>query len=136
MSAITADIRPRLRLIAPQTFWLSLCFSIFNMTVGYAVYNELILYKLQLLGAVPLRIWGLIFLGHGLCLLASLALNNWRVTKTLHLIGIFMKATWLFESMAAMISGQSAFPLYVWSLLTTIQIVIYVYFTPRSGRAK
>jgi hypothetical protein len=115
---------------------MSLAFSLFNISVGYAVFNQFILYKVQLLGAVPLRFWGLIFLAHGLCMFASLALNNWKVTRTLHLVGIFMKATWLFESMAATISGQSAFPLFVWSFLTIIQIVVYVYFTPRSGRAE
>jgi hypothetical protein len=130
------DIRPKLRHLAPQTYWLSVSFALFNISIGTAVLDGLILYKIQLLGAIPMKAWGLIFLFHGFLMLASLLFNDWKSTRALHLIGVIMKSTWLFEALAATMAGQSAFPLFVWAFLDTIQIVVYLYFTPRLDRAK
>lgn len=130
------EIRPSLRTIAPQTFWFSIGLGIFNSVVGVSLYNLSILISLQLVGIIPIKFWALIFLVHGVAMLGSLLSNNWKITRAMHLIGIAIKSAWWLELVAATITGRSPFLLYVWSLILFLQIIIWIYFTPRVGRAK
>lgn len=130
------SIRPRLKDIAPQTFWMSLAFASFNIFVGCFAANGVILYRLQLLGAVPIRVWGVIFLLLGISILFSLLINNWKMTRGLHMVGVAVKGTWLLEALAAWTVGQSPFPFFVWCFMCIVQIIVYYYFTPRIGNAK
>jgi len=137
MSDITQtikQIRPSLRDVAPHTFYFSIGFGIFNTLIGFALFNSTILYTLQLVGIIPIRMWALIFLFHGLAMLGSLVFNNWKTTRTLHAIGVFIKSAWWLELLAATITGRSAFLLYIWSLLLFLQIIVWIYFTPRVSR--
>lgn len=128
------EIRPRLRDVAPQTFWFSIGFGLFNACIGFALYNISILVTLNLVGVIPLKIWGLIFIIHGLLMLGSLAINSWTFTRALHAVGVFIKTAWWLELLAVTISGRSAFLLYVWTLLLFLQIIVWIYFTPRIRR--
>jgi hypothetical protein len=128
------QIRPRLRTIAPQTYWFSIGFGVFNTVVGLSLYNVVILVTLNLVGIIPIRAWALIFFLHGVAMLMSLALNNWKLTRALHFVGVSIMSAWWLELIAVTISGRSAFLLYVWSLLLFLQIVVCIYFTPRVSR--
>jgi hypothetical protein len=127
-------IRPRLRDVAPQTFWFSIGFGVFNAVVGLALYNISILYTLRLVGVIPLKAWGFIFMLHGIFLLGSLIVNNWSFTRSLHFFGVALKSAWWLELLAVTISGRSPFLLYVWSLLLFLQIIVCIFFTPRVNR--
>ena len=125
------QIRPSLRDVAPQTFWFSIGFSLFNIIIGFALYNLSILFTLNLVGIIPLKVWGLIFLTQGLIMSYSLVVNDWKLTRIMHAGGILMKSAWWLELVAVTISGRSAFLLYIWSLLLFLQIIVWIYFTPR-----
>jgi|ERR1043165_317250 H+/Cl- antiporter ClcA len=131
---MVANIRPKLRHIAPQTFWFSVGFGVFNAIIGWSLYNLTILVNLRLVGIVPIRWWAAIFFVHGLSMLVSLAINNWKMTRALHFVGVLIKSAWWLELFAATIVGRTAFLLYIWSLLLFLQIVVCIYFTPRVNR--
>jgi hypothetical protein len=128
------QIRPSLRDVAPQTFWFSIGFGIFNTVLGIALYKATILYTLKLVGVIPIKAWALIFLVHGLAMLGSLVVNNWKMTRILHAVGVFLKSAWWLELLAATITSRSIFLLYIWSLLLFLQIIVWIYFTPRVDR--
>lgn len=125
------SIRPRLKDVAPQTFWFSIGFAIFNLVVGIALFNTTILTSLQLVGVIPLKIWALMFMAHGVYMLIALAMNDWKITRFIHLAGLLIKSAWWMELLAATVAGRSPFLLFIWSLLLFLQAVVWIYFTPR-----
>jgi hypothetical protein len=128
------DIRPGLHQIAPWTFFFSLAFGIFNIILGVLLFNNLIFKSLELIGIIPMSLWGVIFFTHGAFIILSLATNNWNMTRKLHIVGIAIKSAWWLEILAVTVHGFSPFLLLTWSLLIALQAVIYVYFTPRINR--
>lgn len=128
------DMRPSLRLMAPQTFWFSVGFGLFNILVGLALYNLKILVSLNLVGVIPINVWGLIFFVHGIGILASLFTNNWKLTRYLNVFGVAIKGAWWLELASTTIAGRSPFLLYVWSLLLFFQVINCIYFMPRVHR--
>lgn len=125
-------LRPSLRIVAPHSYWFSLVFGVFNVLVGASLLNVKILVKIKFIGIVPIKVWGLIFLVHGLFMLYFLAKNNWKMVKGLNFVGIGIKTTWWLGLLTLTIKGQSPFLLYVWSSLIAFQVIIVIYFTPRS----
>lgn len=128
------QIKPSLRQIAPYTFWSSIGFGMFNLTVGLLLIDSQIFKSLQLLSFIPMWLWACLFIAHGVTMLATLATNDWHITRKLHIIGVAIKASWWLEILAATINGFSPFLLCVWSLLIFLQVIISMYFTPRLRR--
>ena len=128
-------IRPSLRHIAPLSFWFSLGFALFNLFVGFGLFIAQILTSFRVVGIIPLKIWGIIFMVHGLLMLYFLFVNSWKMTRLFNLIGVGIKTMWWFELVSSVVSGASPFPflLIIWSLLLFLQAVLYIYFTPRVG---
>lgn len=127
-------IRPGLRRVAPQTFWFSIGFGVFNVIIGLALFKAVILTTFTVVGVIPLRGWAFVFLLHGLFMLGSLVVNNWKVTRWLHYIGVGIKTAWWLELLSVTLVGRSPFLLVIWSLLIYLQLVVCVHFTPRLGR--
>lgn len=128
------DIRPKLRLAAPQTFWFSVGFGVFNVLVGAALLQVKILTALNVVGVIPLQVWGFIFLLHGIGLLASVFANDWKLTWYFNVMGIAMKTAWWLELLAITLTGRSPFLLYVWSLILYFQAINVKYFAPENKR--
>lgn len=127
-------IRPSLRLAAPQTYWFSLGFGVFNLVIGSLILNGQIFVTLQVIGAVPLSVWALLFIVHGASMLAALYINSWKFTRSLNVVGVGIKVAWLLEVVAITIAGRSSFILVVWLLLLFFQIINFLYFMPRVSR--
>lgn len=128
-----SNIRPALRHIAPLSFWFSGGFGVFNMLVGIGLFNAQILTAFKVVGIIPLKLWGVIFMMQGLGMIYFLLTNNWKLIRLTNLIGVGVKTMWWFELISSFISGASQFPflLIIWSLLLFLQAVLYIYFTPR-----
>lgn len=125
-------IRPSLRIVAPQTFYFSIVFGTFNVAVGLGLITSTTLVKLRVVGIIPLKTWGFIFLIHGLFILYSLYINNWNLARNLNMLGVFIKCTWWLELLAEAIThGGFPFVLFMWSTLLAFQIIVCRYFTPR-----
>jgi len=128
------QLRPSLRLVAPQTFWFSVGFGIFNIVIGLSLLMFKIFVTLQVVGIIPLTVWALIFFFHGISMLSSIIVNNWKLTRALNIVGVAIKTAWWLELIGITITGRSPFILYVWSLLLFLQIINCIYFMPRVSR--
>lgn len=128
-----SKIRPKLRHVSPTTFWFSAGFGVFNVLVGLGLFNAKILTVLKVAGVIPLKVWGVIFVVHGLLMIYSLAINNWTLSRSLNSVGIGIKTMWWLELLNEFIYGttRSPFLLIIWSLLLFFQIIVFIYFTPR-----
>lgn len=128
---IIKDIRPSLRLVAPQTFWFSMGFGIFNIIIGSSLYSAHILTTLNVVGVIPLNMWGVIFFTQGVVMLGALLNNNWQATRYMNIVGVAIKTAWWLELLSITITGRSPFLLIIWSLLLYLQIMNFIYFFPR-----
>lgn len=126
-------IRPKMRDVIPQSYWISVLFAIFNVVVGYLIFAGSILYTVKLVTIIPIWAWGLVFLALGVYMTAALASNDWKLSKSLHMAGIVIKSYWLCELMGSWILGGSPFPLVIWTLVLAIQVVVFRYFDTKSG---
>jgi hypothetical protein len=52
------------------------------------------------------------------------------------LTGVFIKLVWLLELVARAVAGKSFILVFIWALLTYIQMVTYIYFTPVKSDGK
>ncbi len=133
-------IRPSLRKVAPQTYWFTIGFGVFNILVGLLLISIPDLVKLELLGILTIKVWALVFILMGLATLIFLFKNNWKVSRWLTLLGVAVKAAWWLELLSVVITDQSPYMILVkslflvWSLLLYLQIFTYIYFTPRVSR--
>lgn len=130
------EIRPRMRLAIPQTFWLSICFGIFNVVIGTLLSLRIIALHLVLLGVIPIVVWGFVFILHGVCTLSSLMANSWDVSRGLHFAGLAIKSAWWLELMVGVVVGNNPAYFVIWSLLLAVQFVVWFYFSPRVKRGK
>lgn len=126
---------PKLRLIAPQSFWFSVIFGVFNAIIGLGLITTTFLTKLIIVGVVPIKVWGAIFIIHGLALLLAVLVNNWKLSRALHLVGVAIKTAWWLELISESFSGVGfPFVLFIWTTLLLLQSVVYLYFYPRIDR--
>lgn len=130
------EIRPRLRDVAPWTFWSTIFFGLFDIAVGLGLINIQILLTLRVIGIIPLQVWGAIFLFTGVFILGFLAINDWKRTRLMHAIGIAVHAAWLLEILAITVIGRTPFLLYIWLLIVLLRVNVHFYFTPRIERVK
>lgn len=130
------EIRPSLRVAAPQTYWFTIGFGLFNILLGLAVYNTVALYSLNIVNLIPVKGWGIIFALHGASILVTLLMNDWKLTKYLHYVGVAIKTAWWMALLSYALTGHSPALLFVWSLLLYMQVIIIIYFTPRFKRGR
>lgn len=127
---------PKLRIIAPQSFWFSVIFGLFNVIIGLGLLTTTFLTKLIIVGIVPIRVWGAIFILHGFLMLYAVLVNGWKFSRSLHLVGVFIKSAWWLELLSESFSGVGfPFVLFIWTTLLLLQFVVYIYFYPRVNRA-
>lgn len=123
------EIRPGLRLVAPQTYYISWGFGLFNILAGLSLFN-FPQQKFLIVGAISLRIWSVLFVFFGLLFIYTLLTNNWRGTRFLHITGVAIKTAWLLELVTRSIAGKSLILVFIWALLIYLQAITYIYFTP------
>lgn len=126
-------IRPKMRDVIPQSYWISVLFAVFNVVVGFLIFTGHILYTVKLVTVIPIWAWGLAFLALGIYMTAALAANNWKHTQYLHMAGIIIKSYWICELIGSYVLGGSPFALVVWTLILLIQLVVFKYFDTRNG---
>lgn len=133
-------IRPSLRKVAPQTYWYTIGFGVFNILVGLLLISIPGLVKLELLSILTIKGWALVFILMGLSALIFLFKNNWKVSRELTRLGIVVKAAWWFELLSVIVTDHSPYMVLVkslflvWSLLLYLQIFTFIYFSPRVSR--
>lgn len=126
-------IRPKMKDVIPQSFWISVLFAVFNMVTGYLTMSGDILYTVKLVTVIPIEVWGLAFFVLGFSMMAALTANNWKLSQSLHMAGIVIKCYWIAELVGSWIFGSSPFALVVWTLILLIQVVVFRHFDTRTG---
>lgn len=125
------EIRPRMRTVIPQTYWVSMLFALFNIVVGALTFMGDILYTIKLITIVPIEAWGVIWFILGWWMIWALLSNNWKMTQTAHIAGMVIKSYWIAELLGSWILGGSPFVLVTWILIFCIQGVLLRYFDGR-----
>ncbi|MFM9793289.1 hypothetical protein [Streptomyces turgidiscabies] len=136
MTAIDQTIRqmrPTLYQVSPYAFWWSLGFGILNIVVGSVMIAGVVFKTLEPVGSVPLWLWGVFFLLHGITVLVSFITKDWSLTRRMQLVGIAMKIWWWGELLAVTVDGFSPFLLIIWSFLIYLQGILWAYW-PRVSR--
>ncbi len=128
-----SHIRPSLRIVAPQTYYISWGFAVFNVLAGLSLMN-FPQTQFLIVGAINLKAWAIIFVVMGVLFLYALLTNQWRMLRSLHLMGVMVKTVWLMELVARAIVGKSFVLVCIWALLLYLQAVTYRYFTPVESR--
>lgn len=126
---VLRDIRPKLRVVAPLTYFISWGFAIFNVAISVPLYriNE---ESFLIVGVVSTKIWAAAFFVMGFLIMYALLKNKWKLDQNLMLLGVFLKSAWLMELIARTVNGKSFILVAIWSLLLYLQFVAYLYFTP------
>lgn len=127
------DIRPSIRAIAPLTYYICWGFALFNIAVSIPLYrlNEV---NFSIVGAISIKVWAVIFLLMGLVKLWSLIVNNWKLARTLLIVGVAIKSAWLMELLARTVNGKSFILVAIWALLIYLESTTYVHFIPVERR--
>lgn len=129
------DIRPSLRIVAPLTFYIILGYSLFSLILGVS-YNfvQERLPEMQIVGIFNIKQWSIIFAFYSIVTLILLALNDWNNLKKWLVVGILVKGFWLFQLISVAISHSSLMlmlSVFVWTMFLYLQILTYIYFTPK-----
>lgn len=123
--------RPSLRLVAPHTYYSSWTFALLNV-FGLAPAFFLGSGKdMVLIGLIPSKLWGVIFLAIGSLMGYFLFTNNWKGIRKMLLVGLAIKAmiAWgLLFILAASILNIGIVA--IWFSLMSWQAISYIFFTP------
>lgn len=130
------ELRPNLRLVAPLTWSIILGFGILNVVLGISLMYYPLGRSISIVSTyTPMWLYGVLFAVLGVAMLLNLYKNNWRWLRRLLLIGLLLKAIWMFALILRLLDGGSAIILSLWLFITHIQAMAYIHFvpTPKGG---
>lgn len=130
------EYTPRLRGLAPLTFWSTLVFASLNFLIGISLFFELdanrVSASLLIVNDIlSYQFWGVVFFALGVGKYYALYANKWNLTKKLMLGGVAVKAGWTIALVVrAMISPGTILVALLWLALAVIQVFIVIFFVP------
>jgi len=130
--------RPHISLISPITGWIVLGFGWLNVLLGIGLYNspQSSTQRLVVVNHIlTLKVYAALFMVLGLVMLYGYVRNNWSLMKKSLVAGLFIKATWLIALTILAFDNGSLILLVIWSFLTYVQAITYIYFVPGLRRA-
>ena len=126
------QIRPRLSRIAPLTSYLCWCFVAINLLLGlgmYLLYNTPV--PIAVASVLSYHQWGIVFGAIGVIMGYALIMNDWLLLRRMHIVGIFVKSTWLIALIVRCLAApQTILITVIWTFLAAVQLGVYVYFFP------
>lgn len=132
-----------LKATAPSTFYICLFASLTHIGSGASFFFFPTETRLNLVGFMPLKIWAIIFIAHGLLKLSLLPFANittWKYVRGLMLIAIVFDIWWFVETLSAILAngflGVLLLVASLWFFLITTQISGWFYFTPTIAKTK
>lgn len=132
--------RPKLRDVAPITYWITKSTAIFNIIFGLSLLFGLDSLRWRetffiLNDFLTSELWGAIFIMLGMYGIISLGINSWTNSRRYLLAGVAVKATWTTTSAARALLYNGTFMVNIlWATLAMIQIVTYIFFHPRINK--
>lgn len=128
------EIRPPLASVAPLTAKIVVGFAVANLILGVTLFNQEggQVSRLAIVDSTfPLWFHAGVFFVLGLFMLYAYIKNDWKLIKHSLVVGIFVKMTWMFSLIFLLSSGGNPTILVAWAFFTYIQVVTYLYFTPK-----
>lgn len=128
-------LHPRLRALAPMSFWVTSVYATLNMAIGgtfLVAFHQVDRTDLIIVNTVTtFQFWGVVFVLLGLGKYWALYHNRWASTKRLMLAGVAVKTTWAIALFlrSLMIPGTMLVAA-LWVALAVIQIITVIYFVP------
>jgi len=126
--------RPHLHTVAPLTFWVLVCFVIFNIWIGIALWilpsPSLPFIENSVIGnhAYAYAFWFVAFL-----LAWAIASKNWELGRRSMMGGLFLKSVIFYDLLAVALqnSWRSVFPtIGLWGFAYAIQLGACIHFAP------
>lgn len=132
-----------LKATAPSTFYINLFASLTHIGAGASFFLFPPETRLNLVGVLPLKVWAIIFISHGiikLFLLPFADVTIWKYIRAMMLVAIIFDIWWLMEAVSAILVygliGVLVLVASLWFFLITTQISGYLYFTPQIDKTE
>lgn len=133
------NARPGLRLVSPQTYWITQVYGGFNITLGLsfllAIDQQRVTASLLIVNNIfTYKFWGIVFILLGILQIYSLFSNRWGLTRKTLLAGVAVKSAWMLALVfRAAVSPGTVLVATIWLALALIQVVTVIFFIPNFG---
>lgn len=130
------EFTPRLRGLAPLTFWTTFVYASLNFLIGISLFVAIDASRVSaplliVNDILSYQLWGVIFFAMGVSKFYALHANKWNLTKKLMLTGVAVKAAWAIALIfRALTSPGTILISLLWVALAVIQVFVVVYFVP------
>lgn len=125
--------RPPLSLVAPLTHKIILGSILFNVWIGYSIYQQPVL-PLVIVGSIFNKIfWALSFVVVSGILVAGLKLNDWKMIRLGMSLGVLVKSIWAYALFFVGLKyGFTSIMgvLALWVFALWVQFITTIYFVP------
>ncbi len=132
-----------LKVTAPSTFSINLYASLTHVGAGISFFFFPPETRLHLVSFLPLVVWSMIFIGHGILKLSLLPfanISNWKYIRYLMLVAIVFDIWWFTETISAILTygllGVLVLIASLWFFLIATQISAWRYFTPTMDKTE
>lgn len=128
--------RPKLKEVAPHSFWFLLLMAGFNITFGVslalAIDKERITSSLLIVNDyLTYEFWGIIFIVLGLTKIAAVVFNQWRLARVTLMAGVTIKAAWMVAlAIRFLVSPGTILVAALWGTIALAQMLCYIFFLP------
>lgn len=129
-------LRPRLRTVAPHSYWFVMLLGVFNLLFGASLMAAVDKGKtnsslLIVNDFFTFQMWGAVFILLGVLKLSALRLNRWRLARLTLMMGVVVKAAWMVALVIRVfVSPGTVIIALLWMTLATAQMLCYIYFLP------
>jgi hypothetical protein len=128
------QVRPRIEAISPIAGYGTLCFGIFNTLIGISLFTFTSRFggEISILNVIfNYQFWGVMFFLGGLAMIYGYIRNDWNLMRWALVVALFFKSLWWFALVFRFfLSVDNLVVLLIWSILLSLQILIYIFFLP------
>ena len=130
------EMTPRLRGLAPLTFWTTFVYASLNFLIGISLFTQIDAHRISAAllivnDILSYQFWGIVFFALGIGKYYGLYANKWNLTKRLMLTGVAVKAAWAISLIVrAFVSPGTVLVALLWVALAVIQVFIVIFFVP------
>lgn len=130
------EFTPRLRGLAPLTFWTTFVFATLNFFIGISLFVQFDASRLSssliiVNDILTYQFWGVVFFVLGIAKYYALYSNRWNLTKRLMLTGVAVKAAWTIALIIrVLVSPGTILVTFLWVALAAIQVFTVIFFVP------
>lgn len=130
------QLRPRLRTVAPLTFWICVGYALVNFAIAFILFaipnstvQEAVIPIVNEI--MNFQAWGVLFGLTSLAFTYGLIRNNWMLLKRTLTFALVMKLIWTYALVYLIVMGKEEYALAaLWAFLSWVQAWTIVFFVP------